>query len=419
MSIKTCKLQTCDEKHEVELKDMMVYDLSNEIIQTVSGVKILHLKQNFAQIDSKISSIETLLRIKNSEQPYVKIENEMDAIRDLINQIHKENLKIELLASKVSSGGEQVLTNIEDFKKEFESFKKDYVTTKAIILKSLEESNKKIQNFKNELDETKKDIDDKFEKKSNELDKKAKENRDNLKKDLDKVESDLTKKVQSVQLDPDTELQTGGMTFKNKAGKTTIRFNSSVNHGSDYGYIQYLDDKNEYGFWGDSGENSALVIGVENDGQRSTSDVVVLKSKAAVIIDAPDLFLKEGSNIKQVGGLGTPDYSSGWFNVDRNGKEINNPLGCNAFFIGYQRFGSGTYMQFGVFSSYTDDDRRDGDSGMYLIIEDKKLKVSTYKKSNNKSGYIAGLSDGISHGLSMKSSIDVKILGWKIPGGVK
>ena len=76
---------------------------------------------------------------------------------------------------------------------------------------------------------------------------------------------------------------------KNSGNWVGIKFASKVNAGSDYGYVRWYDDNNDYNFWGDSGENGALVIGVENDPQTSTSDVVALKSPAAVVVDAPEL----------------------------------------------------------------------------------------------------------------------------------
>ena len=75
---------------------------------------------------------------------------------------------------------------------------------------------------------------------------------------------------------------------------SSIVFPSRVNYGSDYGYIAYYDDNNNYDYWGGSSENSALVIGVQNDGRNSVSDVVVLKSPASVIVDAPELRAPNG-----------------------------------------------------------------------------------------------------------------------------
>jgi hypothetical protein len=87
---------------------------------------------------------------------------------------------------------------------------------------------------------------------------------------------------------------------------SSIVFPSRYNYGSDYGYIAYYDDNNNYAYWGDSSENSALVIGVQNDGQNSVSDVVVLQSPAGVIIDSPSLILhsnRGGTGTQRIEGL--------------------------------------------------------------------------------------------------------------------
>jgi hypothetical protein len=62
---------------------------------------------------------------------------------------------------------------------------------------------------------------------------------------------------------------------------SSIVFPSRVNYTSDYGFVTYYDDNNSYAYWGDSNENSALVIGTQNDSTTAYSDVVVLKGSAA------------------------------------------------------------------------------------------------------------------------------------------
>ena len=76
---------------------------------------------------------------------------------------------------------------------------------------------------------------------------------------------------------------------------SAITFKSTTNWPSDGGYLAYYDDNNSYNYWGDSAENSALVLGVTNDGQNAASDVVVLKSPAAAVIDAPSLLIPAGN----------------------------------------------------------------------------------------------------------------------------
>ena len=54
----------------------------------------------------------------------------------------------------------------------------------------------------------------------------------------------------------------GSLVIKHQdiGGKSSIVFPSKYNNGSDYGYIEYRDNYNTFNF-----ENSALIIGVEND----------------------------------------------------------------------------------------------------------------------------------------------------------
>lgn len=69
-----------------------------------------------------------------------------------------------------------------------------------------------------------------------------------------------------------------------------ITFNSRINTGSDYAYIRYYDDVSNffaaYDPGGQSNENSALVIGVENDEVNGCNDYLVLRGAAKVIVDA-------------------------------------------------------------------------------------------------------------------------------------
>ncbi len=68
-----------------------------------------------------------------------------------------------------------------------------------------------------------------------------------------------------------------------------IRFDSSVNRGSDYGEIVYEHDYDAYAYWGDTNENSQLIIRVQNDGRDHCSDVIQLESPQAVIVNSPEL----------------------------------------------------------------------------------------------------------------------------------
>ncbi|HNX89484.1 MAG TPA: hypothetical protein PKH58_10405, partial [Paludibacteraceae bacterium] len=85
------------------------------------------------------------------------------------------------------------------------------------------------------------------------------------------------------------------MTHPTSGGLSAITFRSTVNWPSDGGYLAYYDHNSSYAYWGSGNENSALVLGTTNDGQTSASDVVVLKSQAAAIIDAPSLLIPSGN----------------------------------------------------------------------------------------------------------------------------
>jgi len=99
---------------------------------------------------------------------------------------------------------------------------------------------------------------------------------------------------------------------------SSIVFPSRVNYGSDYGYIAYYDDNNNYDYWGGSSENSALVIGVQNDGRNSVSDVVVLKSPASVIVDAPELRAPIIYDSNDTGYYVNPNSTSRLYRIDGN-----------------------------------------------------------------------------------------------------
>ena len=97
--------------------------------------------------------------------------------------------------------------------------------------------------------------------------------------------------------------RTSDMSFQPSVsgGNVGILFNSKVNSSNDYGYIRYYDDNDNYNYYGDSNNNSALVIGSEKDGLTSTSDVVVLKAgggTGAVIIDSAKLRVNGDINIQ-------------------------------------------------------------------------------------------------------------------------
>ena len=113
-------------------------------------------------------------------------------------------------------------------------------------------------------------------------------------------------------------------------GNVAIRFDSNQNYNSDYGWIKYFDDNNTYNKWGDGAENSALVIGVTNDGQNSDSDVVALESPAGIFLNAPDVYVGDKTTLKNfsandvyVGGTLTEASDK---RLKENVETINNAL---------------------------------------------------------------------------------------------
>jgi len=99
-----------------------------------------------------------------------------------------------------------------------------------------------------------------------------------------------------------------------------IKFNSTVNNGSDWGFITYDNDNNSYAKWGDSGENSALRLGVTNDGATGTSDVIAFESPAGIFLNSPNIFQGTGNKIWHEGN----DGSGSGLDADKlDGYELN------------------------------------------------------------------------------------------------
>jgi hypothetical protein len=87
-------------------------------------------------------------------------------------------------------------------------------------------------------------------------------------------------------------------------GASSIIFPSRSNYGSDYGFITYYDEDTTYAYWGTSTENSALVIGSQNDSMNSVSDVVALQGFAADVIGTaayPSTMIVNASNNVGIG----------------------------------------------------------------------------------------------------------------------
>lgn len=72
-------------------------------------------------------------------------------------------------------------------------------------------------------------------------------------------------------------------------GETGITFASKQNEDSDYGYLWWYDDNDNYAFAGGSEENSALILGIQNDFSTSSfggiADAVVLESAANIFFN--------------------------------------------------------------------------------------------------------------------------------------
>jgi predicted nucleic acid-binding Zn-ribbon protein len=428
--IKTCKLQTCNELHTVELQDVL-FSPDSKTIKRVSGETILTLPIELDKISERLGYLENLLHNITDENVYKEIENELNNIRDLINAIEKDFQDIKGDFTNIKSSLENIQSNalsystFNDFIQNFENWKNSVKSQLNIHSVDINTLKTKVDNISDTLDNKLGNLD------LNDLDSQIKSNNtkiENLDAEVNQVKKDLENLDESLEDISNnifkSELEVEEVLFKNKNGKTVIKFNSSVNYGSDYGYIEYDDDNNAYNYWGDSNENSALIIGVENDGKNTVSDVVVLKSPASVIVDSKDLIFKDISSGNRFSildklGLGIPDFNSGWLTVTQSGLTINNPLGQNAFFIGYIKFNNNDIMQFGVYSGYEDDDYVDGqDTGVYLVIQPTNLIISVRKRSNNGTPSAVGLGDGISYSTNIQNTFQAKIIGWKLPNGV-
>ena len=95
-------------------------------------------------------------------------------------------------------------------------------------------------------------------------------------------------------------------------GKTGINFRSKVNSTSDHGYLWWYDDNNNYRTGGDTDENAALVIGVQNDASNSVSgDAIAMESSG-------DIFLNPGTSNDSRGGASGPDFARGKVYIGRS-----------------------------------------------------------------------------------------------------
>lgn len=91
--------------------------------------------------------------------------------------------------------------------------------------------------------------------------------------------------------------RTGDLAFTPSAagGNVGLTFTSATAATNDTASIRYYDDNNTYALWGTSTDQSALVIAIGDDARTANGDVVVLKSTAAAIADAPEFRVMNGS----------------------------------------------------------------------------------------------------------------------------
>ena len=102
----------------------------------------------------------------------------------------------------------------------------------------------------------------------------------------------------------------------NSGGASSIVFKSAVNHGSDYGYIQYQDSSSV----GSGGESSKLIIGTQNDGD----DDIILLPVGSVGIGA----MNPGEKLEVNGWIGRSAHNNGglcgsYNNVGANSEKTN------------------------------------------------------------------------------------------------
>jgi len=103
-----------------------------------------------------------------------------------------------------------------------------------------------------------------------------------------------------------------------EGGTTGIGFSTTVNvnteTGQDYGYLWWYDDNNNYAFGNGSGENAALILGIQNDSSTTdfggTQDAIAIESSA-------NIFLNPGLSGIGTGGVGGPDFSKGKVYIGR------------------------------------------------------------------------------------------------------
>jgi len=146
--------------------------------------------------------------------------------------------------------------------------------------------------------------------------------------------------------------------------KSEIHFNSYTNSDSDYAYIRYDDDNDDYNIWGDTDENSALVLGVQNDGQNDNSDVIALESPAGIFFNAPNIYKGHKDN-----------YSNIWSDDIIDTNKSNN---------GHLRLPNGLIIQWGV-SDYVslNQETKEIDVNFDITFPNNVFNVTLGSQTNN------------------------------------
>ena len=84
--IKTCKLQTCNELHTVELQDVL-FSPDSKTIKRVSGETIISLPIDLDSISTRLSYLENIIHNNADENVYQEIEKELNEIAKYQDQL--------------------------------------------------------------------------------------------------------------------------------------------------------------------------------------------------------------------------------------------------------------------------------------------------------------------------------------------
>ena len=125
----------------------------------------------------------------------------------------------------------------------------------------------------------------------------------------------------------------------NSGGASSITFRSTVNRGSDYAYVQYLENvvSTSYNYFGGSGnETGALILGCENDASTSGPDSVIITPAGNIALVPKNGITYISSNV----GIG-----------------ITNPSPPYALTVNSNLFVIGTIYSTGDIAAFYSDDR--------------------------------------------------------------